>query len=79
MTVSIFWPVTDIYPGVEVKTCRAGHQDWCQSSTLIVEAAVIRVRHKDSIAVFAHMTDDIKVVVFNQRFSMGCHHQNRKD
>jgi len=61
MTISIFWPVTNVYPGVEVETSRARHQDWCSSSAFIVETAVIGMRYKDSVAVFTLMADDINI------------------
>ena len=61
MTISKFWPVTNVYPGVKVKTSRARHQDWGEINTFIVETAVIGMRYKDSVAVFALMADDIKI------------------
>ena len=75
-TVSVLRPVTNIYPGVEIETCWARHQDWSEIHTLVEETAVIGMRNKDSIAVLTIMADDIKVVVFPQRFPRNDHHQD---
>ena len=61
ITVNILWPVANVYPGVEKETYWARHQDWSSSSTLVVEAAVIGMRYKDSVAILTLMADDIKI------------------
>ena len=58
---------------VKLQISRAGHEDWCDSDTFIVEAAVVRVRSKDSVSILTLWADHIKTrpVFPDQRFAWG--------
>ena len=64
--LDILRPVAGVYPGVKVQTRRTRHHNWSQTNTLVIEAAVVRMRDEHWIAVLTLMADDIKLRVLVQ-------------
>jgi len=60
ITVNILRPVASVELCVEVEPRWAGHQDWGQSITLVVETAVEGMRNEDRVAVLTLMADGIE-------------------
>ena len=60
MTIGKLRPVTNIQLNVKLQISRAGHEDRGDSHTFIVEAAVIGVGCKNSIAILTLWADNIK-------------------
>ena len=58
---------------VKLQISRAGHEDWGDSNTFIVEAAVIGVGSKNCISVLTLWAHNIKTgpVFSDQRFAVG--------
>ena len=51
LTLNILRPVTDVSPGVEIKTLWTSHEDRSEADTLVVEAAVGWVGHEHGVTI----------------------------
>ena len=73
MTVGKLWPVANIQLNVKLQTSRAGHEDWVDSHTFIVETAVIGMGSKHCISILTFRANNIKTrpVFYDQRFAAG--------